>query len=665
MAGDDARLPKADDDHTSRLIGRAGEIRWFTRWFDEGPSPTRYVFVTGPPGIGKTTLIDAVYAMAQERAMRRVWLDGRLLPQTPLAALRFWRSWIREQWGTADLSGLAGPSVVTVDNYEHVVALDNWLARYLVDVIPPHGVLWVVASRLPPGADWVREATAERVKTMPLGPFSREEVGEYLAVNRLEDASEVAWQITGGLPLALKLWTDYRDDTPLGERRAWGIARTLGERIWAGLADEGDRRGLLALLVVPSADEELLGAITGKSWEALRPALMETGVVEAGPNGLMVHDLFRHPLANDARRRWPDQFLEVETKVSDRLARRVQRSQGAPRRLWVGHLIEVIRHRLPRDTDYADLTARSYHLTPAMEADLPWMHASIERWTLQPVPVRDVGDLHRLLDDWFARQATTIQVHRDEADRPIGFFAPFLVSDETLPVIEPYTGPIAEWLQEPRAGLAVRPVAAHTFFGGLVGVDPSLQGAARSAVIGAISRDALLLRGSGMRVILLATSVPFSVMLANLGFHPRSTGLQDPKGGTFYELDLRQRDFAEWVLETAYGVSPPMPRRVEVSALRDALEHWHDLGFLHDSTLAHRKGWSGERVQERLLWIVTTDTPPWPVTKEDQAILRLFYGERHITVERMAQEQALSRATLYRRIARALAAVASALSTEA
>ncbi|MFW6092079.1 MAG: ATP-binding protein, partial [Actinomycetota bacterium] len=71
----------------SRLVGRAAEIELFRLALDSAEPPYSVLFVHGPGGIGKTSLLDVVSGLAAGAGARVVRLDGRELSPTPSAVL--------------------------------------------------------------------------------------------------------------------------------------------------------------------------------------------------------------------------------------------------------------------------------------------------------------------------------------------------------------------------------------------------------------------------------------------------------------------------------------------------------------------------------------------------------------------------------------------------
>ena len=70
------------------FVGREGELELVRAALEAGEPPFSVLWFTGPGGIGKTSLLEAIAEQAEEAGGRRVVrLDGRELPSSPRVAL--------------------------------------------------------------------------------------------------------------------------------------------------------------------------------------------------------------------------------------------------------------------------------------------------------------------------------------------------------------------------------------------------------------------------------------------------------------------------------------------------------------------------------------------------------------------------------------------------
>jgi len=123
------------------FVGRRNEIAGFEEAL-AGRSARRVLFVHGPGGIGKTTLLLEMRARARGVGRGVVLLDGREIDPSPeglTAALR--------------VEGGGDCTVLLIDGYEQLAPVDGWLRRELIPSLPARDVV-VLAGRDPPAPAW-------------------------------------------------------------------------------------------------------------------------------------------------------------------------------------------------------------------------------------------------------------------------------------------------------------------------------------------------------------------------------------------------------------------------------------------------------------------------------------------------------------------------------
>ena len=137
------------------FVGRDAERALFQAILDAPELPVQVLYVFGPGGIGKTTLLEqfAVLCAHADTGVSR--LDARTIEPSPeafLAALH------RALGGTpvdAQMPSFDDVSrhVLLIDTYELLTPLDGWLRETFLPQLPTH-VLVVLAGRQPPAPAW-------------------------------------------------------------------------------------------------------------------------------------------------------------------------------------------------------------------------------------------------------------------------------------------------------------------------------------------------------------------------------------------------------------------------------------------------------------------------------------------------------------------------------
>src|SRR6478672_9884463 len=69
------------------LVGRAAELSLFERWLDHDPRPPEVLEISGPGGIGKSSLLGAFGRIARARGRATVQVDVRSAAGNPAGLL--------------------------------------------------------------------------------------------------------------------------------------------------------------------------------------------------------------------------------------------------------------------------------------------------------------------------------------------------------------------------------------------------------------------------------------------------------------------------------------------------------------------------------------------------------------------------------------------------
>ena len=124
------------------FVGRAAELELFRTALEAPEPPFSVLWIYGPGGVGKTTLLGALADAARAAGRDPVALDLRGIEPSPPAF-------------TAELAPAAQSDhpVLLLDTFETAAALEDLLREQFVPGLPA-GALVVVASRARPGDAW-------------------------------------------------------------------------------------------------------------------------------------------------------------------------------------------------------------------------------------------------------------------------------------------------------------------------------------------------------------------------------------------------------------------------------------------------------------------------------------------------------------------------------
>jgi hypothetical protein len=304
------RLENRDRD---RFTGRHAEVAFLDRCLTSDDPPASVVHICGPGGIGKSTLLREVARRARDRGRAVVRLDGRELGPDPTileAALR----------GATDE---ASP-VILLDSYEQMAALDSWLRRELLLVLPDEALV-ITAGRHAPDPGWFAGGWESVTARIDLGAMAPDEARKLLAAYGVADArvpAIIEW--AAGFPLALALAADAAstdaDWNAIRSPERPDILRALLHRLVETELQDIRPSALGIAVVARSTTPELLAAVLpGEDAAAAYRQLASLTVTEPLGNGIMMHELVRKALLADLRLRNPDLERDLRRRIADYL----------------------------------------------------------------------------------------------------------------------------------------------------------------------------------------------------------------------------------------------------------------------------------------------------------------------------------------------------------
>ena len=192
-AGDQlaGRLGVARDDG---FVGRGRELELLSDALT-GTSDIRVMFVHGPGGIGKTTLLDAMARRTRTGGRQVTYLDGRDVECSPAAVLAA----VRER--TVD-----DPSaVLLVDGYELLTPLDRWFRTEFLPARPADAVTVVAGREAPAAAWWLDPGWRRLVSVHGLEELDAADSRDLLLGLGVTDQVDRLAELGPGYPLALAM----------------------------------------------------------------------------------------------------------------------------------------------------------------------------------------------------------------------------------------------------------------------------------------------------------------------------------------------------------------------------------------------------------------------------------------------------------------------------
>ena len=389
------------------FVGRAVELASFDDALT-GRSARRVLFVHGPGGVGKTTLLLHLRSRAQRAGRSAVYLDGREVDPSPEGFVH-----AVQAAGTGTDSDAP---VLLVDGYEQLGPIDGWLRRDLVPSLPADGVV-VLGGREPPAPAWRGDLGWRAV----LAVHQLDNLDDAESAALLERAGVVGsdrepiMRLGRGHPLALALLADaaLTGAVPRSLADAPDLISALMTSLVRDAPSDAHLFGLATCAKALLTTEDLLRRTVGDDAPRVWAWLRGRPFVTVKPQGLTPHDLTREVLDAEFEQRSPDRYRDLHRIIHDYVVAGLRTSAGVHRQLLAQHLAHLHRHG-PFSAPFRAMRAQgSTAVVPARPEELPRVVELIAR-NVGPAS----GELAR---EWFAERPEGSSVVRTE--HGIGGFA--------------------------------------------------------------------------------------------------------------------------------------------------------------------------------------------------------------------------------------------------
>lgn len=422
------------------FAGRSEELRLWSDALSADGSSFSLLWLTGPGGVGKTSLLGRFEEMSARHGRVVVSLDARhLLGSTAEFVASFERQLgskgsrppeprlachLKTSDHGAALGHLSGrlhdtPGVLVVDTAEDLGLLEPWLRETFLPLLPLSWIS-VFAGRIPPDPAWQEDqGWRQLLRLQTLQNFSQEDASAFL-VGRGVDEEHQRDLITAthGHPLALSLAADVvlqeRLPHPRLALQEPDVVTTLLRRFSHNAPDPDHHAALqVAAHVRITTESTLRHALARPDVSKLYDWLSSLSFAVVGPDGLYLHDLAAQVLDTELRRRDPQRYLELHRHLRKFCLENLQNAVGAEQ-----HYAAADLHWMHR-------------FSPTLSALAEWSSARM----LDPAPLRPedhaevIEATHRLqgrvsglaTEFWLAQQPEAFSLVRDRAGRARGY----------------------------------------------------------------------------------------------------------------------------------------------------------------------------------------------------------------------------------------------------
>jgi hypothetical protein len=348
-----------------RFVGREAELELARSALDESEPQFAVLWISGPGGIGKTSLLDAIAEQAAaDPRVRIVRFDGRDPDPSPSAILGSVRSALAGAGAEPATRDPPPRLVLILDAFERLGGLHDWVRTGLLPALPADSLTFV-ACRDEPGEAWRADpAWRELLRVVSLRNLAPEACRKYLRVSGVDDRlHDHLVRLSHGHPLGLSLLVDVvmrRGDVPL-EPLTPDVVGSIMRR-FVDVVPAGPRRtGLEVCALARVTTEQLLRETLSVELAAeVFGWLRGLSFVESGREGLQPHDLARDVLDADLRWRDPQEYKEVFRRVRSHIYTTIK-SAGGREQQRAGFDLKFLFRNLPSVLSPVDWEAWGQH----------------------------------------------------------------------------------------------------------------------------------------------------------------------------------------------------------------------------------------------------------------------------------------------------------------
>lgn len=405
------------------FVGRASERGLFQSTLAASDFPFNVLYIYGPGGIGKTTLLGELNFLCRQTKIACLYLDARNLDPSPESFLEALQSSLEIPAEVSLFDFLAsyyGRLVILLDTYEVLAPLDEWI---LEDFLPqlPENILFILAGRQPPSTAWRADLGWQTIiRVLALRNLDSAESADYLVKRAVPENEHAAvLEFTHGHPLALSLVADLfaqRGEIEFSPEAAPDIVKTLLEQLVQMVPGPAHRAALEACSLVRVTTEALLEAmLMNRDVHELFEWLRGLSFMEFRPGGLFPHDLARDALVADLRWRNPDWFAELKRRARVYYTERVAASTGQAQQRALLDLVYLHRDNPVVRPFFEWQTSGSGLAGAVREGDHPEI--------LSMVMAHEGAAAVEIARHWLARQPEGVIVVRDSKATPLGFLS--------------------------------------------------------------------------------------------------------------------------------------------------------------------------------------------------------------------------------------------------
>jgi hypothetical protein len=293
------------------FTGREKETQLFTSILQQPELNTFLLYVYGPGGQGKTTLVKQFTEICNQLEIEFLKIDGREINPTPHDFTKALELALNSNTIFEHLQNKEKTFVLLVDTYELLNPIDDWLRQEFLPQMPDN-VLTILCGRNVPSKNWTQDnGWHQLMKVIQVRNFSPAESKDYLQKRNVPDiAIDSILEFTHGHPLALSVVADMYDQHPdrqFNPAESPDIIKTLLENFVQKVPGPAHRTALEICAMINITTESMLKEVMEvEDASELFKWLQDLSFIESNRFGLYPHDLAREAISTDLIWRNPE-----------------------------------------------------------------------------------------------------------------------------------------------------------------------------------------------------------------------------------------------------------------------------------------------------------------------------------------------------------------------
>lgn len=401
------------------FVGRQNELTFFTELLKNTSPEYHLIYIYGPGGQGKTTLLKQFADVCLESAVPFIHLDCRYIEAHPDSFKQAFQ--LSSPFGEKEVFEAIdthhGPVILMIDTYEKLKPLDDWLR---MDFLPelPGNLITVITGRTALPTNWKTDPGWQSIiKTFSLKELTDEESKQLL--NRRNIPGENIFRIvqyTHGNPLALSIIADMfdqRNNSHFDPLDSPDIMKTLLEQFVQEVPSPAHKAVLELCSLVNVTTEQLIEEVLGPQLaHELFNWLTTLTFIEKGPAGIYPHDITRDAIANEMHWRHPDWYRHLHIKTQQYYITRLLKKSGESQRALLFGLIFLHRMNPAVKPFFEFQETGSSWMDLLKEEDKPFLIEMVKKFE---------GDQSaKNFELWLDHESATVWVFRDAEKAPAG-----------------------------------------------------------------------------------------------------------------------------------------------------------------------------------------------------------------------------------------------------